>query len=59
MFVLFQATPNSTIGKEDKSSPLASMAISIKELQSVQLRKTEKLGKTMSAPIPGNLLFMK
>ena len=48
-----QATPNSTINKDDKSSPLASMAISIKELQSVQLRKTEKVSKTMSAPIPG------
>ena len=48
-----KATPASTISKEDKSSPLASMAISIKELQSVQLRKTEKVSKTMSAPIPG------
>ena len=51
------------------SSPLASMAISIKELQSVQLRKTENapsssnklLSKTLSAPQPATgrrLLFL-
>ena len=33
------------------------MAISVKDLQSVQLRKTEKVGKTMSAPIAGEITY--
>ena len=48
-------TPTSTLKSEVSANPLASMAISVKDLQSVQLRKTEKVGKTMSAPIAGEI----
>ena len=50
-------TPTSTLKSEVSANPLASMAISVKDLQSVQLRKTEKVGKTMSAPIAGEISF--
>ena len=50
-------TPISTLKSEVSANPLASMAISVKDLQSVQLRKTEKVGKTMSAPIAGEITY--
>ena len=50
-------TPTSTLKSEVSANPLASMAISVKDLQSVQLRKTEKVGKTMSAPIAGEITY--